>query len=187
MGTESNSSPAKAGSGPKAVSRREFWNQTLSFVGWGSLFTLNAGGLVETIRFFSPSVVFSPPTTFEVGNIEDFAGSGMPDEYGVISVESKWKQDQRFFILREENRLYAMYARCTHLGCTINWFPGLDIFKCPCHGSQFYSNGVNFAGPAPRALDRHAISMNSDGNIVVDTGVVYSYEQFEKNKAYIQI
>ena len=171
----------------KTVTRREFWNKTLSITGWGSLFTLGMGSTIEGLRFFSPSVVFSPPTTFEVGNLDDFNSSSLPDHYGIISVEPKWKQEHRFFILREEERLYALFARCTHLGCTINWFPGLGIFKCPCHGSQFYSDGTNFAGPAPRSLDRLKIGMNSEGNIIVDTGVVYSREQFEENKAYIQV
>ena len=41
-------------------------------------------------------------------------------------------------------------------------------FKCPCHGSGFYITGINFEGPAPRPLERWAISIGDDGQLVVD-------------------
>lgn len=168
-------------------SRRELLSTGLTLGGWGTLFTLSVGGGVESVRFFSPSVVFRPSSTFEVGKVEDFVSEGAPDAYGVISVEARWKKEHRFFILRERSRLCALFARCPHLGCTINWFPGLNIFKCPCHGSQFYSNGVNFAGPAPRSLDLLRVSKDSDGKILVDASVVYTREQYEQAKAYVEI
>ena len=92
-----------------------------------------------------------------------------------------------FFVIRESSRIYSLFARCTHLGCTVNWFPGLKIFKCPCHGSQFHSNGVNFAGPAPRPLDRLKIFMNAKGALVVDTSVIYDMEEFERREMFIRL
>lgn len=169
------------------LSRREVLSKGLSLAGWGTLFTLGTVGLIETVRFFSPSVIFRPPSTFEVGRVEDFATEGQPDEHGIIMVEARWKKEHRFFIVRDTNRIFALFARCTHLGCTINWFPSLNIFKCPCHGSQFYSDGVNFAGPAPRPLDRLRIFMNSEGNIVVDTSMAYTLKQFEDAEVYIEL
>jgi cytochrome b6-f complex iron-sulfur subunit len=35
---------------------------------------------------------------------------------------------------------------------------------------MFYKNGVNFAGPPPRPLDRAHISMSDDGRLIVDKG-----------------
>ena len=46
-------------------------------------------------------------------------------------------------------------------------------FKCPCHGSGYDSEGVNFEGPAPRPMDRAHIETRSDGQIVVDTSRLY--------------
>ena len=40
--------------------------------------------------------------------------------------------------------------------------------KCPCHGSGFYKDGINFEGPAPRPLERYAIRVASDGQLEVD-------------------
>lgn len=173
--------------GPGALPRREFMSKSLSVTGWGTLFGVGALGSVETLRFFSPTVVFRPPTTFEVGSVEDFLSEGTPDDHGIIRIEAKWKKEHRFFIVREPKRLYALFAQCTHLGCTINWFPSLNVFKCPCHGSQFYSNGENFAGPAPRALDRLKTTLNAEGNIVVDTGAVYTRDRFEEAGAYVEL
>jgi cytochrome b6-f complex iron-sulfur subunit len=169
------------------MSRREWLQRSLSIVGWGTLFGLSAAGAVETVRFFSPSVVFHPPSTFEIGTIDDFATSADPDTHGVMLVEPRWKTEHRFFVIRDQSRIYALFARCTHLGCTVNWFPGLHIFKCPCHGSQFYSNGINFAGPAPRPLDRLKIYLNARGNLEVDTAAVYDINEFEKQEVYIRV
>ncbi|UCD56066.1 MAG: Rieske 2Fe-2S domain-containing protein [Candidatus Hydrogenedentota bacterium] len=170
-----------------AVTRRELLQRGLSVISWGTLFGLTGAGIVETVRFFSPSVVFHPPSTFEIGAIDDFSTSADPDAQGVIYVEPKWKKEHRFFVIRESWRIYALSARCTHLGCTVNWFPGLEIFKCPCHGSQFYSNGVNFAGPAPRPLDRLKIFVNARDNLVVDTSVVFDIKEFENQEVFIRL
>ena len=169
------------------MTRRELLHRGLTIIGWGTLFGVTGVSAVETVRFFSPAVVFHPPSIFEVGTIDDFSTGADPDTYGVVYVEPKWKNANRFFVIRETSRIYALFARCPHLGCTVNWFPGLKIYKCPCHGSQFHSNGVNFAGPAPRPLDRLKISMNTRGNVVVDTSVVYDIQEFEKQEVFIKL
>jgi cytochrome b6-f complex iron-sulfur subunit len=179
----------KEESNPSAgsLSRRAFLDKSLSVFGWGVVATSLGAGLFESIRFLYPSVVFHPPSKYIIGKIGDFTGDGSPDKYGVISVDSRFKKEHRFFVVRENNRIYALYARCTHLGCTVNWFEDLNIFKCPCHGSEFHSNGHEFAGPAPRPLDRHHIMLDSEKRIVVDTAMVYSQEAFEKQRIYIQV
>jgi Rieske Fe-S protein len=54
----------------------------------------------------------------------------------------------------------AFSARCTHLGCTIQFMDDKlsPHFACNCHGSQFDMNGKNIAGPAPRPLDPYRIT-----------------------------
>jgi cytochrome b6-f complex iron-sulfur subunit len=170
-----------------APSRREFLQKGISVAGWGALsLGIGAGGY-QTVRFFFPSVVFHPPSVFQIGRTTDFLSSEPPDAYGVISIDSRFKQDHRFYVVREAGRIYALFARCTHLGCTVNWFPGLRIFKCPCHGSEFHSDGREFAGPAPRPLDRLKISLDSEENILVDTRGVLTAREFEQKKAYIEL
>ena len=170
------------------VSRREFVSRALSVGGWGAFGAALATGGVQTVRFFFPRVLFKPPSTFRVGTPGDFlARDGEADRYGVVFVDPRWKSAHRFFIVREKDRVYALSARCVHLGCTINWFPDLRIFKCPCHGSEYRSNGRNFAGPAPRPLDRLRIVLDVTGELVIDTGIVYGPQRFGADDAFVRL
>jgi menaquinol-cytochrome c reductase iron-sulfur subunit len=42
---------------------------------------------------------------------------------------------------------------CPHLGCRYQYVSDANKFACPCHGSQFDSDGTHIAGPAARGLD----------------------------------
>jgi len=59
---------------------------------------------------------------------------------------------------------------------------GENKFKCPCHGSGYDSEGVNFEGPAPRPMDRAHVEFAPDGQIIVDTSRLY---QWPKDKRAI--
>jgi cytochrome b6-f complex iron-sulfur subunit len=65
----------------------------------------------------------------------------------------------------------ALYQRCVHLGCTVPFRDDCVSFKCPCHGSHYNSDGEYLDGPAPRSLDRFALSF-SGGSVVVSTGTL---------------
>ncbi len=42
-------------------------------------------------------------------------------------------------------------------------------FHCPCHGSKYYGNGINYAGPAPRPLTWYRLAVSpDDGQLIVD-------------------
>jgi Rieske Fe-S protein len=56
----------------------------------------------------------------------------------------------------------AFSTTCTHQGCALNEIAGGTI-NCPCHGSRFtIADGEPAAGPAKRALDAVAISVDGD-------------------------
>jgi len=65
----------------------------------------------------------------------------------------------------------ALYQRCVHLGCTVPFRDDCDSFKCPCHGSHYNVDGEYLDGPAPRSLDRFAISLKG-GDVIVSTGTL---------------
>ena len=77
--------------------------------------------------------------------------------------------------------IYALSTTCTHLGCTPNWLEREEKFKCPCHGSGFKITGINFEGPAPRPLERWAIGIGEDGQIVVDKSQKFQQEMGQWN------
>ena len=52
-----------------------------------------------------------------------------------------------------EGNLHAVSARCTHMGCIVNWNAAEQTWDCPCHGSRFASDGAVLEGPAVTALE----------------------------------
>ena len=159
--------------------------QLLRKLGWGAFFATLGVSAGAGVRFMFPRVLFEPPTTFKIGTLDDYPG-GKPDDYGVVSISEKFMESQRVWLVRETDRLYAIFAKCTHLGCTPTWFAEDRQFKCPCHGSKFYSNGVNFAGPAPRPMDRYGIVQLEDGRLQVDKGALFTVKQFDDPKSFLK-
>jgi cytochrome b6-f complex iron-sulfur subunit len=139
-------------------------------------------------KFLLPNPTLQPSTVFSIGRLSDFTPG----------VHTKFIQQNRICVVRNSQRVYAIYARCTHLGCTPDWVAGADEFKCPCHGSHFCigsvfdGNGINCAGPAPRPLDRVHIELKGDGQIVLDTNRLYRWpsdarSEFDDPGAYIPL
>jgi cytochrome b6-f complex iron-sulfur subunit len=120
---------------------------------------------IAFFRFFLPRTLFEPATSFKIG---------YPSDYG-LGVDTKWQQKYRIWVDRTPDRLFVIYARCTHLGCTPDWKPSENKFKCPCHGSGYDSEGINFEGPAPRPMDRAHVEVAPDGQILVDVARLYQW------------
>ena len=79
------------------------------------------------------------------------------------------------FVKDENGNLWvALYQRCVHLGCTVPYRNECYSFKCPCHGSHYNVNGEYLSGPAPRSLDRFALTLGSgpSGSVTVSTGTL---------------
>ncbi len=155
-----------------------------SFLSWVTLawvaFTASMlASLTATARFMFPNVLFEPPPTFK---------AGFPNEIQIGQVDERFKQRFAVWLVRSAydewgmaTGIYALSTVCTHLGCTPNWLEAEQKFKCPCHGSGYYKTGVNFEGPTPRPLERYAISLADDGQILVDKSRKFQEEKGEWN------
>lgn len=132
-----------------------------------------------TLRFLFPNVLAEPPSQVKVG---------LPEGYEEGKVIEKYK-DQNIWVVRYEGKIYALSTTCTHLGCTPNWLESAQKFKCPCHGSGFYISGINFEGPAPRPLERWAVAVGDDGQIIVDKSRKFQQERGEWSnpESFIQV
>ena len=130
---------------------------------WASVAAFLTAWLLAFFRFFLPRTLFEPATSFKIG---------YPEEYG-LGVDTKFQQKYRIWVDRTPDRIFVIYARCTHLGCTPDWKPSENKFKCPCHGSGYDSEGVNFEGPAPRPMDRAHMQRDATGKIIVDTSRLF--------------
>jgi cytochrome b6-f complex iron-sulfur subunit len=62
--------------------------------------------------------------------------------------------------------LSAVNPTCTHAGCTVEWKGDQTLMVCPCHGSQFNSDGTVAKGPATEPLPTYAVQVEGD-NVVV--------------------
>ena len=142
--------------------------------GAGEIFSHASGGVEWEYFLFSASQVFcAPPFHVYYSCLLRPLRPGPHRIIPSIEVSEKYKQDERVWIIREEQGIYVLFAKCTHLGCTPRWLAAEDKFKCPCHGSGFYKSGMNFEGPAPRPLDRFGVSLNETGQLVVDKSKVF--------------
>lgn len=51
--------------------------------------------------------------------------------------------------------LHAVAARCTHLGCVVQFNNAEKSWDCPCHASRFGLDGEVLCGPATSPLERY--------------------------------
>jgi len=170
--------PSPGGAGteiqPAKMRRRLVWACIWGYLGVNFLMFL---------RFFFPRTLFEPKNIFSVGFPGDFS----------LGVETKFQKDYRIWVARTPGRLFVIYARCTHLGCTPDWKESEQKFKCPCHGSGYDPEGINFEGPAPRPMDRAHVELSATGEIVVDVGRLYvrdpttGRDEFDNPGAYLVV
>ena len=145
----------------------------ISRIGLGATLLAIGGQAYAFIRSLVPNVLYEDPQRFKVGTVDQF-GEG-----------AKFIEDKHVFIFRQKNTFHCISATCTHLGCTVKMqslnqrkkvsVRGREIdeqveFACPCHGSKYYGDGTNYAGPAPRPLAHYKLEVApEDGQLVVDT------------------
>jgi menaquinol-cytochrome c reductase iron-sulfur subunit len=157
------------------LSRRKF----LTTMALGCVGTVLAGQTVVHISPLMPRVLYEPDRTFKIGDASQF-----PD--GIHFLEN-----ERLFILRDQNKIWTVSAVCTHLGCTVKpvsvenagakLLTDKHEFHCPCHGSKFLGTGKNFYGPAPRSLVRYKIALApEDGQLVIYKDIEVGEDYFLK-------
>jgi len=133
------------------------------------------GSVWPYLRSLSPNVLYEPPQKFKIGTADAF-------QNGVTFLD-----ERRIYIFKENNIFYSISGVCTHLGCTVKYAPlhqekemtiggatfiSKGEFHCACHGSKFYDEGTNYAGPAPRPLTWYAMEVSpEDGQLVVDFSI----------------
>ncbi len=151
---------AEAAANKKAV---EEINRSRRRIVWACIWGYLGVNFLMFLRFFFPRALYEPNTIFSIGYPSDFA----------LGIDQRFLMTNRVWVVKEPDRLFVIFARCTHLGCTPEWKPAENKFKCPCHGSGYDSEGVNFEGPAPRPMDRSFVQLDPSGKITVDTSRLY--------------
>ena len=149
--------------------RRSFLHK----LGLGSTLLGLFGFGLQSFRSLIPNVLYESSQKFKIGLPSNLA-EGMT-----------FLEDKRLYIFKQGNSFYAISGSCTHLGCTVKYTKlnqpkTVEMsgekktipfeFHCPCHGSKFYADGTNYAGPAPRPLHWFKLELSpDDGQLIVDT------------------
>jgi len=154
---------------PTAIKTRR---GVLSKLGIGAVLAAIGTQGYALLRSLVPNVLYEEPQRLKVGPPDQFPEG------------ATFLENQRLFVVRERNTLYAISAACTHLGCTVKMLSlaqpkrarinGQLVeerreFHCPCHGSKYYGDGTNYAGPAPKPLAWYKLEVSpDDGQLIVD-------------------
>jgi cytochrome b6-f complex iron-sulfur subunit len=160
---------------PQPVSRREFFRKSL----------LASLGLFS-LQFGAASVAFLWP------NLRGGFGSVIPLGLSPDAVKQQIQADRqpfyfgagRFYLVAYDgdgadtvyqgltsDGIMALYQKCVHLGCRVPFCTQSQWFECPCHGSKYNRAGEYRDGPAPRGMDRFAVTVQN-GIVQVDTSQI---------------
>ena len=164
------------------VSRRQFLNRsTVAMMGVGL-----SGFGAACVAFLWPPFVSGFGADVNAGNVDDVKAR-IRDENGFLYLpegrawvteypEAALQNAQASYSAPElagmEAGLVALFQKCPHLGCRVPSCVTSQWFECPCHGSRYNQVGERRAGPAPRGMDRFAMSVNSRGEFIIRTGTV---------------
>jgi nitrite reductase/ring-hydroxylating ferredoxin subunit len=97
----------------------------------------------------------------------------------------KWRKSHKFVLVREEKKLFAVSARCTHKGALLD--VESDHFFCPGHGSVFDRQGIPTDGPALAPLARLGVRVDRRGHLLVDAAVRFARKDWDKPGAFVEI
>ncbi|MEL7209256.1 MAG: Rieske 2Fe-2S domain-containing protein, partial [Actinomycetota bacterium] len=161
------------------VNRRQFLNRgIIGFMGLGI-----AGFGAATLAFIWPQAGGGFGSKIRVGSVSDVkakidegggffyfaAGKMWITEYPADALEKARSVYSPSELAGMEAGLVALFQTCPHLGCRVPECATSQWFECPCHGSRYNRVGERRGGPAPRGMDRFAMSVEG-GAFTVDTG-----------------
>jgi len=144
---------------PQEDTRARLTRRRLVRLGWITSVLVVVGGQLWLLLklFFSPTTPGEGRGQFHLGPLDALPVGGV-----------KHFRKERCIVVYHPTGVLALSDECTHLKCTVDYLPERQVIFCPCHSAQFSTTGAVLAGPAPRPLDRFAITVQ-DGQIIVDT------------------
>jgi len=139
------------------VSRRDLvLNALTGLVFIGSLIGI-ANGVVRFL--YPPGRALGAGERSEIGKVDDILeGEGKKVQVGGTAV----------WVIHTKEGFRAYNAKCTHLGCIVEWKKEQSTFLCPCHAAVFDANGNVVSGPAPKPLGE--IKVQISGNKILAGG-----------------
>ena len=115
------------------------------------------------------------PKPVDVGDLKSFDKDGVNDAF---------LKTDRILVIRQDKKIYAVTARCSHKGGIIRVREGEMV--CANHGAKFDLQGKPTKGPAEEALDRLGISVNAEGRVIVDPSKRFDEKKWDKPGAFVK-
>jgi cytochrome b6-f complex iron-sulfur subunit len=173
-----------------SVSRRQFFNRTIIL-----MMQIGLGGFgLACIAFLWPQLGGGFGSAIKVGLVGDLLGEIRGSNGFLYKAEGRmWLTEypngavekaratyspnelagmEAGLTLGLDGGIIALYQKCPHLGCRVPECVTSQWFECPCHGSQYNQVGEKRGGPAPRGMDRFAVSVDAGGTLTVNTGAI---------------
>jgi len=163
------------------VTRRQFLNRgQIVLMGVGI-----SGFGAAAIAFLWPKLGGGFGSTISVDKVENVqAAIRANDNFFYLAQGRAWLTEYPADALPKAEKVYApnvltgmragivaLYQKCPHLGCRVPSCNSSQWFECPCHGSQYNRVGEKKGGPAPRGMDRFAVSIVNDV-LIINTGII---------------
>lgn len=101
-----------------------------------------------------------------VGSAEDLDSENFQKLVLSEDHQHAWVQERKALVVYIKDYYpedpVALHARCSHLGCSVNWEADESRFLCPCHGGAYDEDGAVLEGPPPSALTRLEVKIEDD-------------------------
>jgi Rieske Fe-S protein len=127
----------------------------------------SAGGLLAVLLYPVARYVAPPEqaeeaaTAVVAGRVKDFPpGSGKVVRFGGRPA---------LVVRMPSGEFRAFSAVCTHLQCTVQYRPELELIWCACHNGRFDLTGRNVGGPPPRPLETYDVAVRGDDVVLSRT------------------
>jgi Rieske Fe-S protein len=120
-------------------------------------------------------------------NTANLIDAGPKSNYSADGITDTWAKTKKIFIVRHDGRIYASTGICTHKGCTVRVNPTKDGYVCPCHHATYDITGEVTHKPATVALERFAISVDSNGHLIVDKSRPFYDDKWNDPASYVAV
>jgi cytochrome b6-f complex iron-sulfur subunit len=154
---------SKKGPAPEeqeAVTRRSFAKVALGGVG-----LCYAGAIGYPIYRYLKSPAEKAALAAAVTEVTVKDGQKVPVGHAIYF---KFGVEPCLLIRQSGEKWVALSAKCTHLGCTVQYEPDKKRIFCACHGGTYSpETGQNLSGPPPKPLKSYVIKQVGTEGVVV--------------------
>jgi cytochrome b6-f complex iron-sulfur subunit len=127
---------------------------------------LNAWIAIGSLPFIYALIRYvAPPPIAVAGPAAVSAGQRSSLSPGAVKLVSTGATP---FFVREDDQggIESFSAKCSHMGCVVEYVEADRRFRCNCHGSLFDEHGVNLTGPATAPLRPYRVELRGDDVVV---------------------